>query len=95
MKTEIYNAAYLINVIFQAFFNLMFPMAIMFFIGWLAVSRLSIGQWVYAVLLIFGLIIGLISMIKFLIYALDAFEKIEKAQKAKSNADAKENDGNE
>lgn len=80
MKTKIYNAAYLINVIFQAFFNLMFPMAIMFFIGWLAVSRLSIGQWVYAVLLIFGLIIGLISMIKFLIYALDSFERIEKSQ---------------
>lgn len=80
MKIKIYNAAYLINVIFQSFFNLMFPMALMFFIGWIAVSRLSFGQWVYAVLLIFGLIIGLISMIKFLIYALDSFEKIEKGQ---------------
>ena len=77
---KIYNAAYLINVIFQSFFNLIFPMALMFFIGWIAVSQLSFGQWVYAIFLIFGLIIGLISMIKFLIYALDSFEKIEKAQ---------------
>jgi len=95
MQKKIYNAAYLINVIFQAFFNLMLPMAAGFVAGYLLTEKLSFPQWWYAVLLVAGLAVGLFSMIKFLIYALDAFEKIEKAQKAGSNADAKENDGNE
>ncbi len=95
MQKKIYNAAYLINVIFQAFFNLMFPMATGFFAGYLVTEKLSFPQWWYAILLVAGLAVGLFSMIKFLIYALDAFEKIEKAQKAKSNTDAEENDGNE
>ena len=95
MQKKIYNAAYLINVIFQAFFNLMFPMAAGFLAGYLVTEKLSFPQWWYAVLLVAGLAAGLLSMIKFLIYALDAFEKIEKAQKAGSNADAKENDGDE
>lgn len=95
MQKRIYNAAYLINVIFQAFFNLMFPMAVGFFAGYIMTEKLSLPQWWYAVLLVAGLAVGLFSMIKFLIYALDAFEKIEKAQNAKCNADAKENDGDE
>ena len=77
---KIYNAAYLLNIIFQAFFNLLFPMALAFLLGWLAVSRLAFPYWIYAPLLILGLAAGLISMIKFLIYTLEAFEKTEKAK---------------
>lgn len=82
MKRRVYNAAYLINVIFQAFFNLLFPMGLLFVVGWLAVNKLGFPDWIYVILLVVGLISGLISMIKFLIYALDAFDSIEKAQKA-------------
>lgn len=86
MKTRVYNAAYLINVIFQAFWNLLFPMALGFFAGWLLTSRFGLPSWVYAALIIIGMGIGLFSMIKFLIYALDAFEKIEKAQHSEGDS---------
>ena len=80
MHKKIFNASYLINVLFQAFFNLLFPLAVALGVGWLLTSRFNLPSWIYAPLLILGLAIGLISMIKFLIYALDAFEKIERNQ---------------
>ncbi len=79
---KIYNATYLINVVIQSLLNLLLPMAGMFFIGWLLVSRLSFPEWVYVPLILFGLAIGLTSMIKFILYAMSAFEKIEAVQKA-------------
>ena len=82
---RIYNATYLINVIFQAFFNLMFPMAVAFGGGWLLTERLGAPSWIYAVLMILGVAVGLFSMIKFLIYALDTLEKIEKVQNSKGD----------
>ena len=82
---RIYNATYLINVIAQAFINLMLPMALAFGGGWLLTERASAPSWIYAVLMIAGVAIGLFSMIKFLICALDAFEKIEKAQNSKGD----------
>lgn len=84
MHKKIYNAAFLINVIFQSFFNLIFPMAGMFFVGWLLVDKCSCPEWIYVPLLIVGLITGLISMVKFLIYALEIAERNEKAQNAKN-----------
>ena len=96
MHKKVYNAAFLINVIFQAFFNLMFPMAAGFFAGYVLTEKLSFPQWWYAVLLVAGLAVGLFSMIKFLLYALDAFEKTEAAQRAGNGSDmTKENDCDE
>ena len=92
MKKKVYNAAYLINVIFQSFFNLMFPMALAFGVGYLVTSKLSFPQWTYAVLLVIGLAVGLFSMIKFLIYALDAFERIEAAQNSRGETGKGDND---
>ena len=80
MHKKIFNASYLINVLFQAFFNLLFPLALAFGVGWLLTAKLALPSWIYVPLLLAGLAIGLISMIKFLIYALDAFEKIERNQ---------------
>lgn len=85
MNKHIYNGAYLINVIFQAFWSLLFPMALGFLAGWLLTARFGLPSWIYAVLLLVGVGIGLFSMIKFLIYALDAFEKIEKAQNSEGD----------
>lgn len=81
MNKKIFNASYLINVLFQSFFNLTLPLALAFGAGRLLTSKLALPSWIYVPLLLAGLAIGLISMIKFLIYALDAFEKLERNQK--------------
>ncbi len=82
---RIYNATYLINVIFQAFWSLLLPIGLALGAGWLLTDKLSAPSWIYAVLIIIGVTIGLFSMIKFLVYALDAFERIEKAQNSKGD----------
>ena len=71
------------NLIFQGFFNLAFPIVLMFFLGMLLVSKCSAPEWIYAPLLILGVFIGLFSMVKFLIYTLKSFEQMEQAQKDK------------
>lgn len=83
MHKKIFNASYLINVLFQSFFNLLFPLASALGIGWLLTTKLALASWIYVPLLTAGLAAGLISMIKFLIYALDTFEKIEREQQRK------------
>lgn len=85
MHKKIFNVSYLINVLFQSFFNLLFPLASALIVGWLLTEKLTLPSWIYAPLLILGLAIGLISMIKFLIYALDAFEKLERNQEKDDN----------
>ena len=69
------------NVIFQSFFNLIFPAALAFGIGYLLVWKLSFPQWIYVPLIIVGVFLGLFSMVKFLIYTLKTFEKIEDLNK--------------
>lgn len=80
MNKKIYNAFFMLNIIFQSFFNLLLPMAIAFGLGYLLTHKLSLPQWIYVPLLLVGLFAGLISMVKFLLYSLKTYEKIEKAQ---------------
>ena len=87
MHKKIFNASYLINVLFQAFFNLLFPLALAFGVGWLLTAKLALPSWIYVPLLLAGLAIGLISMIKFLIYALDVFEKLERGRQQNQEKD--------
>ncbi len=77
---KVYNAFFLMNVIFQSFFNLVLPAAIAFGIGYLLVWKLSFPEWIYVPLIIVGVLAGLFSMVKFLIYTLKTFEKIEEEQ---------------
>ena len=77
---KIYNAFFLMNVIFQSFFNLVLPVAIAFGLGYLLVAKLSLPEWIYVPLIILGVFAGLFSMVKFLIYTLKTFEKIEEEQ---------------
>ena len=87
MHKKLFNASYLINVLFQAFFNLLFPLALAFGVGWLLTAKLALPSWIYVPLLLAGLAIGLISMIKFLIYALDVFEKLERGRQQNQEKD--------
>lgn len=77
---RIYNAFFLINVIFQSFFNLLLPVALAFGLGYLLVAKLSLPEWIYVPLIILGVFAGLFSMVKFLIYTLKTFEKTEEEQ---------------
>lgn len=86
MYRKIVSATYVINIIFQAFLTLLMPSGLCFLASWLLVRYAGAPEWLYAPLLIVGVLLGLISMIKFVISAMSALEKLE----AESLADANE-----
>lgn len=69
---------YVINIIFQAFISLISPAVLLFFVAWLLDRYTSVGGWIYAVCIIFGVICGFSSMISFIIKASRALEALEK-----------------
>ena len=66
------------NVLVSALFTLLTPVGILFLIAWLLNTKAGVGNYIYAVLLIVGVLVGLVSMIRFLIKASETLERIEK-----------------
>lgn len=85
MYRNLVSALYVINIVFQAIFTLLFPPALLFFINYLCVSYLSFPKWSYAISISLGFIMGLISMIKFAITASEGLERLEKQRKNKKD----------
>ncbi len=73
-----FNITYLVNMVIQGFWCLLFPIGVAFGIGWLFVNKLSWPGWVYVPLLVVATVIGLISMCRFLISSAEAMDRIEK-----------------
>ena len=91
MYRRLVGAMYVINIIAQAIFTLITPAAILFGIAFLLVKYLSLPSFLYAIAIILGVLVGFISMIRFVIAASEALERLEKQQ----NNSKAENDINE
>ena len=89
MHKKLFNALYILNIVSQALFTLIIPAALLYGIAWLLVTRLSLPEWIYAVALVVGFILGFVSMIKFVLTSMAGLERLEKDQ-----ADTKEKDEN-
>ncbi len=77
------NVMYLINIVVQSFFNLLLPIGLMIFFSWLLTTKLGAGQWIYIVLIMLGVVVGFISMIRFILTAMAGLERLENEQKNK------------
>ena len=75
---KIITPVYVINIVVQAILSLLSPIAIMFFIAWLLVTKLSVGAWIYVVFIMLGVFSGLYSMVVFVLNAMRALDAIEK-----------------
>lgn len=82
MYRKLVSVTYVLNIIFQSFFTLLVPTGLCFLISWLLVSYAGAPKWLYAPLLIVGVLVGLISMVKFVISAMNALESLEAQHKA-------------
>ena len=71
MYDKIVSALYLLNIVFQSFFNLAFPIV-------------SAPGWVYAPLVLFGVAVGFVSMIRFILSATRALDRLEEQKKVKN-----------
>ncbi len=69
---------YALNVLVSAIFTLLTPVGILFAVAWLLNTKAGVGSYIYAVLLTIGVLVGLFSMIRFLIKASETLERIEK-----------------
>lgn len=78
MYRKLINAMYVLNILFQSLFNLAIPILLMLGLSWLLVAKLSAPRWIYALLGVFGVLIGFVSMIKFIISACDNLTRLEK-----------------
>ena len=72
-----------VNIIGQAIFSLLFPVALATIGSYLLVTYASVGTWIYAVLILLGFGSGLVSMVRFILIASRSVEALEKAEKQK------------
>ena len=79
------NAMYALNIILQAFWTLLLPIGAAVLFGWLLTEKGGLGSHVFVILIVIGVLLGLISMIRFLISALAGLERLEREQKNKNN----------
>ena len=90
---KIFSVAYTFNYITQAALSLICPAGFFIFLGWYLTEKKGCDSWVFAVLLIFGVICGFFCMIKYLVtmsYQLDLARKIKKADDTKRNGKSEE-----
>ena len=81
MHNKFVTPAYLISIITQALFGLATPIGVMLLISWALVNYLSVGSFIYAILVPLGAIFGLYTMVCFIVRASSALEVVEKQRK--------------
>ena len=90
---EGYSAFYVMNIVFQSIFTLLWQIAAALLVGWIFVRYVSAPQWIYVPLILLGVISGLVSMVRFIIAAMNALERLEeqkrKKRKSKDNGNNK------
>ena len=78
------NAMYTFNIILQAFWSLLFPIGAGLFLGWLLTEKCGMGNFIFVILILLGVLVGIVSMIRFLLSALAGLERLEKEQEDKN-----------
>ena len=78
MKNELTDGVKVLNIVIQSFLSLILDIFAAVGIGWLAVEKLGAHASAYAVIIIIGVLIGLLSMLKFILSAFGNMEKIER-----------------
>ena len=88
MHNKILSALHSLNIVFQALYSLAMPIGIGALASYLITKYTSVGGWIWAVLLVVGVFIGLYSMVKFILTATANLERLEK--QTEENRAAKE-----
>lgn len=89
MYRKFVNAMYILNILFQSLLNLATPILLMLGLSWLLVSKCSAPTWIYAILGVFGVLVGFVSMIKFILSASASLERLEKEREKRDKENGK------
>ena len=90
---EGYSAFYVLNIVFQSIFTLLWQIGLAVLLGWLFVNKFGAPEWLYVPLILVGVATGLVSMVRFILAAMKALDNLE-AQKRKKITRGK-NNGNQ
>ena len=74
---------FVLNIVFQSFISLASPIAVGLLIAWLLNTKLAVGGWIYAILVLLGALSGFYSMIVFILKACRSLEAIDKQNREK------------
>ncbi len=85
MHKRFFSVMYAVNIIMQALFSLITPAALLFALSYLFVKKLGAPEWIYVIAIVIGILIGLISMVRFVLSATAGLERLEKEQNKKQN----------
>lgn len=83
MRGQAISFMYVLNIVLQSLFSLLFGTGISVGIAYLLVTYLGVGAWVYIPFILGGLGIGVFSMVRFILAAMSGLERMEKERENK------------
>lgn len=86
-----YSGFYVINIVFQGIFTLLWQIATALVIGWIFVEKCHAPKWLYVPLILAGVVSGLISMVRFILSAMKSLERLEEQKRKKKKSEDKPN----
>ena len=86
-----YSTFYVINIVFQSIFTLLWQIFAALAVGWIFVEKLNAPRWLYVPLILVGVGTGLISMVRFILAAMRSLERIEEQKLKKKKSEEKTN----
>ena len=86
-----YSTFYVINIVFQSIFTLLWQILTALALGWIFVRKLNAPEWIYVPLILAGVITGFVSMVRFILTAMKSLERIEAQGRKKKKSEEKIN----
>lgn len=83
MYKKAFSAIQLLNIVIQGFVSLLFPIGLGILFSWLSVEKWGAPSWLWVVLTVSGALIGIVSMIRFILSACRAYERLEEERRRK------------
>ena len=84
MYKRSFSAVYVVNVVFQSIFTLLFDTGVCVLIAYLLNSYAGVGRWIFVPFVLFGLALGIFSMVKLILSAMRSLERLEESHGDKS-----------
>ncbi len=78
-----YSAVYVVNIVIQSIFTLLMHIGAGLLLSWVLVDKCGLPSWLYVIIIILTAVLGLFSMMKFILTAMRALDHLEKSRKEK------------
>ena len=84
---EGYSTIYVLNIVFQSIFTLLWNIGTAVLIGWVFVRFVGAPDWVHVPLILLGVGTGLVSMVRFILSAMRSLERLEEQKRRKKKSE--------